>query len=518
MGEDTIIRVRLRSIRLGVENQGMRMMNHLVLCLLVGSIAAPGLATGENGPTRPNIILIVADDLGYADLGCYGAERSRTPHLDQMAADGIRFTSFYVAQAVCTASRAALMSGCYPNRIGMHGALNHTSRSGIHPDEWLLPEMLRACGYATTCLGKWHLGTVARFSPIHNGFDEWFGILYSNDNSKYHPVLAAEMPPLPLYDGEKIIELDPDQSQFTRRFTERAISFIERNAERPFFLYLPHVMPHVPIFASDKFRGRSRGGLYGDVVEELDWSVGQILATLGRLRLAERTLVIFFSDNGPWLSYGEHAGSAKPFREGKLTTFEGGVRVPCVVRWPGHVPAARVSDEPIMTIDLLPTLTELVGGKASERRVDGCTVRSVLLGEPGARSPHEALFFYAGAELHAVRSGPWKLHFPHPYLTTAGEPGRGGKPSNWGKGTPLAITQSGIEGIASRHGQRVERIALSLFDLRTDPGETKNVASEHPEIIARLTRLAEPIRAELGDALNGIQGAGLRTAGWEPPP
>jgi arylsulfatase A-like enzyme len=493
-------------------------INQVVLCILAGSSAAPRLAVAENVPAKSNIILIVADDLGYADLGCYGAPYIRTPHLDRMAAEGTRFTGFYVAQAVCTASRAALMSGCYPNRVGLQGALNHTSRNGIHPDEWLLPEMLRACGYATACLGKWHLGTMARFNPIRNGFEEWFGIPYSNDNSKYHPVLAAEMPPLPLYDGDKVVEYDPDQSQFTRRFTERAVSFIERNAGRPFFLYLPHVMPHVPIFASEKFRGHSRGGLYGDVVEELDWSVGQILATLDRLRLAERTLVIFFSDNGPWLSYGDHAGSAKPLREGKLTTFEGGVRVPCVVRWPGQVPAARVSDDPIIAIDLLPTLTELVGGKTPERRIDGCSVKPLLLGESGAKSPHEALFFYAGAELHAVRSGPWKLHFPHSYLTTAGEPGRGGKPSNWGKTKPLAITQSGMEGIASRHGQRVERIELSLFDLRTDPGETKNVAAEHPEIVARLTRLAEPIRAELGDALTGIKGTGLRAAGWEPSP
>ena len=493
-------------------------MNRIILCLLAGSLAMPRLAVTANRVAKPNIVLVVADDLGYADLACYGAPRIRTPHLDRMAVEGTRFTSFYVAQAVCTASRVALMSGCYPNRIGMHGALNHTSRNGIHPDEWLLPEMLRACGYATACLGKWHLGTVARFSPTRHGFDEWFGIPYSNDNSKYHPVLAAEMPPLPLYDGEKVIEHDPDQSQFTRRFTERAVSFIERNADRPFFLYVPHVMPHVPIFASSEFRGRSQAGLYGDVVQELDWSVGQILATLDRLKIAERTLVIFFSDNGPWLSYGNHAGSAKPFREGKLTTFEGGVRVPCVVRWPGQVPAGRVSDEPIMTIDWLGTLTELVGGKAPEHKIDGRSFRSLLLGERGARSPHEALFFYAGAELHAVRSGDWKLHFPHPYLTTAGEPGRDGKPSNWGKTQPLAITQSGIEGIASRHGQRVERLELSLFNLRTDPGETRNVAAQHPQVVARLTKLAEPIRAELGDALTGIQGTGLRTAGWEPAP
>lgn len=465
---------------------------------------------------RPNVILIVADDMGYGDLGCQGATTFRTPNLDRLAAEGTRFTSFYVAQAVCTASRAALLSGCYANRVGLAGALNHTSRNGIHPDEWLLPEMFKARGYATAGIGKWHLGTAAKLGPMRNGFDEWLGIPYSNDNSKFHPVLADEMPPLPLYDGETIIELDPDQSHFTRRFTERAVSFIERKAGQPFFLYLPHVMPHVPIFASEKFKGRTKRGLYGDVMEELDWSVGEILATLKRFKIDERTLVIFLSDNGAWLSYGEHAGSNKPWREGKLTTFEGGVRVPCLMRWPGRVPAQRVSDEPFMGIDLLPTLTELAGGKHPTLKIDGQSVKGLLLGDTGAKSPHEALFFYAGSELHAVRGGKWKLHFAHPYLTTSAEPGRGGKPSNWGKNKPLSITQSGMDGIASRHGQSVEQLELSLFDLNADPGETKNLARKHPDIVARLSQLAEPIRAELGDALTGVKGYGQRAAGFDP--
>jgi arylsulfatase len=310
-----------------------------------------------------------------------------------------------------------------------------------------------------------------------------------------------------------VIERDPDQCQFTRRFTERALSFIEQNAERPFFLYLPHVMPHVPIFASEKFKGHSQRGLYGDVVEELDWSVGEILDALDRLQLSEQTIVLFFSDNGPWLSYGEHAGSARPFREGKLTAFEGGVRVPLVVRWPGKIPAGRSSDEAFMAIDFVPTFTELVGGRKPERTIDGLSVKPLLLGEPGAKSPHEALFFYAGNELHAVRSGQWKLHFPHPYLTTAGEPGRGGKPSNWGKSSPRSITDSSMDAIASRHGQRVAQLELSLFNLDADPGETKNVAHQHPDIVARLTQLAAPIRAELGDSLTGVQGNNRRASG-----
>ncbi len=483
----------------------------LLATLSLGLVQSLQAAAGR----PPNIVLIVTDDMGYADLSCQGATSIKTPHLDRMAAEGTRFTSFYVAQAVCTASRAAFLSGCYPNRVSLQGALNHTSRNGIHPDEWLLPEMLRARGYATCGVGKWHLGTRDSFGPTRNGFDEWLGIPYSNDNSKYHPVLAAEMPPLPFYDGDRIVEFDPDQSQFTRRFTERAVSFIERHADRPFFLYMPHVMPHVPIFASQDFLGKSPRGLYGDVIQELDWSVGTVFATLKRFGLDDNTLVIFFSDNGPWLSYGEHAGSSAPLREGKLTTFEGGVRVPCLVRWPGNVPAQRVSDEPIMSIDWLPTLVELVGGQPPQRKIDGLSIKPLLLGRPDARSPHEALFFYAGRELQCVRSGRWKLHFAHPYITTAGEPGRGGKPSNWGKSKAESITHSGIEGIASRHGGRIEYLQLSLFDLSRDPGESQNVATDHPDVVERLTQLAKPLRHSLGDALQDVTGDEIRSAGWE---
>jgi len=485
----------------------------LPIACIAAAAALSLSAAAETHP--PNVILIVADDMGYADMNCQGARGFKTPHLDGMAAQGTRFTSFYVAQAVCTASRAALLTGCYPNRLGLQGALNHTSRDGIHEDEWLLPEMFKDRGYATGGMGKWHLGTTAKFHPMRHGFDEWLGIPYSNDNSRYHPSLASEMPPLPFYDGERVAELDPDQSQFTKRFTRRAIDFIERNAARRFFLYLPHVMPHVPIFASEKFKGRSGAGLYGDVIEELDSSVGEILATLTRLKLDEQTLVIFMSDNGPFLSYGGHAGSAAPLREGKLTAFEGGVRVPCVVRWPGKVPAGRVCDVPFVAMDWLATLTDIVGGKPPSLKTDGRSMKRVLLGEPNAPSLHEAIVFYSGSELHALRSGDWKLHFPHSYLTVAGEPGRDGKPSNWGKLAPKSITQSGVEGIASRHGYRVEQLELSLFNLREDPVEKQNVAAAHPDIVQRLSALAGLIRQELGDALAGTTGSGVRKAGFD---
>lgn len=474
------------------------------------------LACGSSFSASPNVVFIVADDMGYADLGVQGARGFKTPHLDRLAAEGTRFTQFYVAQAVCTASRAALLTGCYPNRLGMHGAYNHTSRDGVAAEEWLLPEMFQERGYATAGMGKWHLGTRPKFHPLRHGFQEWLGIPYSNDNSKFHPSLSAEMPPLPLYEGEKVIELDPDQSQFTRRCTERAIQFIERNAARPFFLYLPYIMPHVPIFASEKFKGRTAAGPYGDVMEELDAAVGDVLAALNRLNLDQRTLVIFISDNGPFLSYGEHAGSATPLREGKLTTFEGGMRVPCLVRWPGTVPAGRVCADPFMGIDWLPTLTDLVGGKSSTRPIDGRSAKALILGEAGARPPHETLAFYSGEALQAVRNGPWKLHFPHPYITVAAEPGRGGKPSNWGKLAPTAITQSGVEGIATRHGYRIEHLELSLFDVESDPGERRNLAAAHPEIVERLRAAAETFRRDLGDSLLNVKGTGLREPGIDP--
>ncbi|MEY4797940.1 MAG: Arylsulfatase, partial [Verrucomicrobiota bacterium] len=328
----------------------------------------------------PNIVLILVDDLGYGDVGCFGAKDIRTPNIDALAKQGTRFTDFYVAQAVCTASRAALLTGCYPNRVGMQGALNHTSRFGLNPSEWTLPKMLKERGYATGCFGKWHLGTVPELSAPRQGFDEFLGLPYSNDNSKYHPSLASEMPPLPLLDGEKVAELDPDQSTFTARFTAKGVDFIERHKDRPFFLYLPHVMPHVPIFASAKFKGRSARGLYGDVVEELDDAIGTLLAKLRETGLEQNTIVLFFSDNGAWMSYGEHAGSNRPFREGKLTCFEGGVRTPLIVRWPGQVPAGRTCGTPFMSIDLLPTFVEAVGGKAPTLKIDGRSALPLLRG------------------------------------------------------------------------------------------------------------------------------------------
>ena len=479
-----------------------------LLALLLLTAASP-LAAADQRP--PNVVFIFADDLGYGDLGVQGSKTIKTPNIDRMAAEGTRFTSFYVAQAVCTASRAALFTGSYANRVSMSGALNHTSPVGLHADEKLLSELFKERGYATAAFGKWHLGHQPPFLPTRRGFDEWLGIPYSNDNGPLHPVTRG-IPSLPLYDGEKVVELDPDQAQFTRRLTERAVAFIERNKEKPFFLYLPHIMPHVPIFASAKFKGKSGHGLYADVVQELDWGVGEILATLKRLGLEQNTLVVFSSDNGPFLSYGEHAGTLGALREGKLTTFEGGHRTPCLMRWPGRVPAKRVSDEPLSTMDLYVSFAKLIGATLPTHRLDGIDVRPLLFGERGAKGREEFLF-YSGDELHAVRQGDWKLHLAHDYLTVAAEPGRGGKPSNFANMKPQAIENSGIRGIASRHGYRVETIGLSLYNVKTDPGETKNVAADHPEIVARLQEVAKRARADLGDSLTGAKGANVRPAG-----
>lgn len=475
------------------------------------AIFAQSSQVSAQNAKSPNIVLILADDQGYGDLRCYGAADLDTPNMDRLAREGTRFTNFYVAQPVCTASRAALLTGCYSNRLSMAGALNHTSTIGIHPQETLLSEMCQGRGYTTAIYGKWHLGHQPPFLPARNGFDEFLGIPYSNDNGPLHPVVRG-IPALPLYENEEVVERDPDQSQFTRRLTERAVRFIERNRERPFFLYLPHIMPHVPIFASDRFRGTSRRGLYGDVIQELDWSLGQILDALKKHGLDERTLVIYTSDNGPFLSYGEHAGSAGPLREGKLTTFEGGVREPCLMRWPGKVPAGRVCDEIACTMDLSVTIAGLAGAELPDVKLDGVDIAPLLFGQPDAKG-RDVFWYYSGDELHAVRQGDWKLHLPHEYLTVAGEPGKGGKPSNYGKLQPQSIELSGIRGIATRHGYRFEKIGLSLYNLKLDAGETTNVADKHPDIVARLQAVAAAARADLGDSLTGVTGKNVRPHG-----
>jgi arylsulfatase A-like enzyme len=454
-------------------------------------LAVPGWVMAQQRP--PNFVIVFADDLGYGDLSCYGAKGYSTPNLDRMAAEGNRFTSFYVAQAVCSASRTALLTGCYPNRVGILGALGPASKTGIHADEMLISEVLKQRGYATAIYGKWHLGHHEKFLPPQHGFDDYFGLPYSNDMWPFHPT-SKSFPDLPMVTGSRVTDSQvtpEDQTQLTTWYTEHAVKFIERNRDRPFFLYVPHSMPHVPLFVSSKYEGKTPRGLFGDVLSEVDWSVGQILDAVKRIGQDENTLVIFTSDNGPWLSYGDHAGSAGPLREGKGTAWEGGVREPCIMRWPGRIRAGSECHELAATIDLLPTLAKLAGASLPPHRIDGLDISALITGDTQARTPHEAYYFYWGRELHAVRSGPWKLHFPHAYRSLSGEPGKGGQPG------PYRDVKCGLE----------------LYHLDSDVGESKNVAAEQPDVVARLQKLSEAMREDLGDDLTSRKGTGVRPAG-----
>ena len=486
-----------------------------LICLLALTVITATSQSTPNKANRPNVVIIFTDDQGYQDVGCYGAEGFETPHLDQLARQGIRFTNFYVAQPVCSASRAALLTGCYPNRVGIHGALGPGSDVGLHPDETTIADMLKKQGYATAIFGKWHLGHHPEFLPTQQGFDQYFGLPYSNDMWPRHPEERFDFPPLPLIKNQTIIDtIESDQSQLTTWYTERAVQFIQDHKSEPFFLYVPHNMPHVPLFVSDKFAGTTERGLYGDVIREIDWSVGQIVKTLKDNGLEDNTLVIFTSDNGPWLSYGEHGGRALPLREGKGTAWEGGVRVPCIMRWPGHIPAGTVSKQSAMTIDILPTLAEITGASLPERPIDGLSILPLLENQPGAQNPHEAYYFYyKHNELHAVLSGEWKLYFPHNYRTLSGKVGC--DDSTLVAGNPVADTLE-IDTPEVGHPVAYEHVDMKepeLYHLSEDIAETRNVAAEHPDVVQRLTALGEQARQELGDALTGQVGEEVREPG-----
>lgn len=440
----------------------------------------------------PNFVVVYADDLGYADLGCFGGKQMVTPNLDQMAQEGTRFTSFYVAQAVCSASRAALLTGCYSNRVGVMGALGPNSRTGLAPEEETIADVLKRRGYSTAIFGKWHLGDDVTTLPAAQGFDEYLGLPYSNDMWPFHPT-SKSYPDLPLVEGTEVKKkpITPeDQKQLTRWYTERAVDFIDRHVDKPFFLYVPHAMPHVPIYASEAFEGKTGKGLYTDVIAEIDWSVGTILERLKKHGLDDNTLVIFTSDNGPWLSYGPHGGSAGPLREGKGTTWEGGVRVPCIVRWPGKVPAGRECSALTATIDILPTIAHLANCPLPEKPIDGENIASLMTGSADDWDEPRTYCFYWGAELQAVRQGNWKLHFPHSYRTLNGQVTVPGQPAPY----------------------REEQTALGLFNLKDDIGETKDVAADHPEIVTRLTAAADLMREQLGDSLTKKKGNANRPA------
>ncbi len=480
-----------------------------MLCLLV--LLAANLVGAANAPTvrPPNIVIIFTDDQGYADVGVFGAKGFQTPNLDRMATEGCIFRNFHVAQPVCSASRCALLTGCYPNRLGIHGALGPRSKVGISDGEMTLAQLVKQRGYATAIFGKWHLGDSPQFLPTRHGFDEYFGLPYSNDMWPLHPDLVKlspndarrkrGYPDLPMYDGDKIAipaMTHEDQNQMTTWYTEHAVSFIERHQDQPFLLYVAHNMPHVPLHVSDKFRGKTERGLYGDVIEEIDWSVGQILAALKRNGLDQNTWVIFTSDNGPWLSYGNHAGSAYPLREGKGTNWEGGTREPCIMRWPGKIPAGTDSWQMFMSIDLFPTIAKLTGAKLPNHPIDGLDVWPLITGRRGAKNPHPAYWFYYEVnQLQAVVSsdGRWKLQLPHTYRTLAGRPG--GR-----DGTPAPYEYRKLE-------------KAELYDLGHDLTESVDVSAQHPDLVKRLEAEAEKARAELGDALTKRKGKGTREPG-----
>ena len=485
-------------------------MNNLTKLLAGTSLLVPGmkgLAQNVTTPQKqsPNIVLIFTDDMGYGDLGTFGATQFQTPNLDRLASEGMRFTNFYVSQAVCSASRASLLTGCYSNRVGINGALNPHAKIGLNPEEETIADVLKSENYATGMVGKWHLGHLRQFLPLQQGFDEYLGILYSNDMWPLYYDNTRNVPPshkrkntypeLPLIKGNELyreLKSIEDQNEITTVYTEAAVDFIRRKHDDPFFLYVAHSMPHVPLAVSDKFKGKSEQGLYGDVMMEIDWSVGEILNALDEYGVAENTLVIFTSDNGPWLCFGDHAGSAGGLREGKGTSYEGGQRVPCIMKWPGVIPESTICNKLSSTIDVLPTLAEITGATMPKAKIDGVNILPLLKGEQDA-DPRRVLYYYYGNnQLEAVRKDNWKLVFPHDHRSYVGdEPGQNGLPG------PTHTATSGLE----------------LYDLRRDPGEQYDVSAFYPEKISELQALAEKAREDMGDSLTGNEGANRREPG-----
>ncbi|VGO19666.1 sulfatase family protein [Pontiella sulfatireligans] len=455
------------------------MLKKTVLALL---FFAGGMLNAAAAP-KPNVIIILNDDQGYQDLGCYGSPDIKTPHVDQLAREGMRFTDFYVASPVCSASRAAFLTGCYPYRVGVTGVFfPNRGHKGLPPEHTTMAEMLKSAGYATAAVGKWHLGDELEFLPTNQGFDSYYGIPYSNDmypakNMKYskdclfrdeqsfqtlddaftgklnngNPRSLKDK--VPLMRNEECIEFPADQSTITRRYADEGIKFISESvkAEKPFFLYLANSMPHTPLFASSDFKGKSARGLYGDVIEEIDHNAGRIMKHLSELGIDGNTIVIFTSDNGPWLIKGDHGGCALPLFEGKMTSFEGGQRVPAIIKWPGHIPAGSTCSEMALSMDLLPTLAHITGAQLPEAELDGMNITDMLTAKDGAKTPHEYYFFVH----NAVRSGDWKYHKKELFKVKA--------------------TKRDTKG-------------PTLYNLKDDIGESNNVIKDHPEIAERLAK------------------------------
>jgi len=443
------------------------------LGLGAAALAAPAVLRGaarRDADDKPNFIIIFTDDQGYQDVGCFGSEKIKTPRLDKMAREGMKFTSFY-AQTVCGPSRAALMTGCYPLRVAKRN--NQVDiHPYLHPKEITIAEVLKGVGYTTAAFGKWDLAghTQTRYDPnllpTKQGFDYFFGTPTSNDGF------------VNLLRNDTVIEKKADMNTLTRRYTDEAIAFIERSKDKPFFVYVPHTMPHTRLGVSDKFRGTSARGLYGDIIEEIDWNTGRILDTVKTLGLDANTYVIFCSDNGPWFKKGDHGGSAKPLRGAKTSTWEGGLRVPCIMRAPGRIPAGKTCDEITCTMDIMPTLAALAGADVpKDRIIDGHDIRNIMHGRPGATTSKEAFYYYQNTHLQAVRSGKWKLHVARP----AQPP--------WAPRWAPHISKDDV----------IEIKKPILFDLDKDLGETTDVAAANPKVVARLLALVEKGRTDIGD-------------------
>ncbi len=452
----------------------MTLRHILLLLAIVGSFLQPVMAQ-TTVPTKPNFVIILIDDMGYGDIGPFGSKLNATPNLDRMEQEGMKLTSFYGAP-VCTPSRAQILTGCYAKRVSLPDVIFPACPSGLSPKEHTVADLLRAQGYATMAVGKWHVGDQREFLPTQHGFNHFFGLPYSNDMGLHPNATGREgtYPPLPLLSDKNVIEAPVDQDQLTARYTERAIQFIKDNQSHSFFLYLAHTAVHVPLHPGAAFRGKSGNGLYGDWVEEVDWSVGQVLKTLKELNLDTNTLVLFTSDNGPWLLQGKNGGVAEPLRGGKATTWEGGMREPTLAWWPGKVPAHTVCDAVASEMDVLPTFTKLAGGEVpTDNKIDGKDIWPLLSGQ-SKTSPHEALYYFNSLRLQAVRSGPWKLAIA---------------PQGTGRGnnvlTPATFNKP------------------RLYNLDTDIGEQTDVAAEHPEVVARLQDLIRQMDDDLGRTKDG---------------
>jgi len=475
-------------------------MKYYFLLLLTFSISCNNIRK----ETLPNIVIIFMDDLGYGDISNFGAINYKTPNIDKMANDGMLFTNFYSAQAVCSASRAGLLTGTYPNRIGISGALMPYSTNGIHEDEKTIAEILKEKGYSTGIFGKWHLGHHKKFLPNNHGFDTYLGIPYSNDmwpvdfdgnqiadTSNWRKKSYPQLPLIKDLEKAREIKTLDDQAILTTLYTEKSVEFIKKNKDNPFFLYLPHSMPHVPIAVSEKFLGKSKQGLYGDLMMEIDWSVGEIIRSLKENNILDNTLVVFTSDNGPWLNFGNHAGSTGGLREGKGTSFEGGQRVPTVMMWPDVIPKGKIANQLSSTIDLLPTIAHITGGKLPGHKIDGVNIFDILNG--GEEEPRDHFFYYYGNNnLEAVRKDNWKLILPHSSRSY-----KGVLPKNDGHGGPYSRIETGLE----------------LYNLRRDPGEEYDVITLYPDVAKELLDLAEIARSDMGDNLTGRKGSNIRKSG-----